>query len=146
VFVPKTAHTHTHTISMLSIHDVVFNNIHKQKQTPWPESVNELYRPSDRHLSENLVSTFADKECRVVSAADPLRQYSRLSRPESLLFLQSSSYCTHEAEWTPFRTHYLSENLIAPGMEPGTSGSVAKNSDHRGGIFNKIYPTSCPTL
>jgi hypothetical protein len=26
---------------------------------------------------------------------------------------------THEAEWTPFQTHYFSENLVAPGMEPG---------------------------
>jgi hypothetical protein len=27
--------------------------------------------------------------------------------------------CTHEAERTPFQTHYLSENLVAPGIEPG---------------------------
>jgi hypothetical protein len=26
----------------------------------------------------------------------------------------------HEAEWTPFPTHYFSENLVAPGIEPGT--------------------------
>jgi hypothetical protein len=26
--------------------------------------------------------------------------------------------CTHEAEWTPFRTHYFSENLVAPEIEP----------------------------
>jgi hypothetical protein len=43
------------------------------KQTQWPESSSELYRPSDRRLSEKLVSMFADRECRVVSAADPLR-------------------------------------------------------------------------
>jgi hypothetical protein len=47
-------------------------------------------------------------------------------RPESLLFLPS---CTHEAEWTPFQTHYFSENLVVPGIEPGTFGSVARNSD-----------------
>jgi hypothetical protein len=35
----------------------------------------------------------------------------------------------HEAEWTPFQTNY-SENLVAAGLEPGTSGSVASNSDH----------------
>jgi hypothetical protein len=28
--------------------------------------------------------------------------------------------CTHEAEWTPFQTHYFSENLVEPGVEPGT--------------------------
>jgi hypothetical protein len=22
----------------------------------------------------------------------------------------------HEAEWTPFQTHYFSENLVAPGI------------------------------
>jgi hypothetical protein len=25
----------------------------------------------------------------------------------------------HEAEWTPFQTHYSTENLIATGIEPG---------------------------
>jgi hypothetical protein len=27
--------------------------------------------------------------------------------------------CTHKAEWTPFQTHYFSENLVTPGIEPG---------------------------
>jgi hypothetical protein len=36
----------------------------------------------------------------------------------------------HEAEWTPFQTNYFSENLAAPGIKPGISGSVARNSDH----------------
>jgi hypothetical protein len=26
--------------------------------------------------------------------------------------------CTYEAEWTPFQTHYFSENLVAPGINP----------------------------
>jgi hypothetical protein len=34
------------------------------------------------------------------------------------------------SEWTPFQTHYFSENLVAPEIEPGISGSVARNSDH----------------
>jgi hypothetical protein len=38
--------------------------------------------------------------------------------------------CTIEAEWTPFQTHYFSEKLVMLGIEPGTSGSVARNSDH----------------
>jgi hypothetical protein len=36
----------------------------------------------------------------------------------------------HEAEWTPFQTQYFSENLAGPGIEPETSGYVARNSDH----------------
>jgi hypothetical protein len=27
--------------------------------------------------------------------------------------------CTHEAEWTPFQTHYFSENRVVLGIEPG---------------------------
>jgi hypothetical protein len=34
----------------------------------------------------------------------------------------------HEAEWTPFQTYYFSENLVALGIEPRASGSVAMNS------------------
>jgi hypothetical protein len=34
------------------------------------------------------------------------------------------------AEWTPFQNHYFSENLVAPGIEPGTSGSVTRDCDH----------------
>jgi hypothetical protein len=33
----------------------------KNKQTPWPESGSELYRPSHRRLSAKLVPTFADR-------------------------------------------------------------------------------------
>jgi hypothetical protein len=63
---------------------------HLIKQTPWPESASELYRPCDRRLSAKLVPTFANRGCRVVSASDP---YSLIlfSRPEPLLFLPSSS-------------------------------------------------------
>jgi hypothetical protein len=32
--------------------------------------------------------------------------------------------CTHKAEWTPFQTHYFSENLAVLGIEPVTSGSI----------------------
>jgi hypothetical protein len=28
--------------------------------------------------------------------------------------------CTHESEWTLFQTHDFSENLVAPGFEPGS--------------------------
>jgi hypothetical protein len=26
---------------------------------------------------------------------------------------------THEAEWTPFQTHYFSDNLVTLGIDPG---------------------------
>jgi hypothetical protein len=36
----------------------------------------------------------------------------------------------HKAKWTLFQTRYFSENLIAPEIETGTSGTVDGNSDH----------------
>jgi hypothetical protein len=31
---------------------------------------------------------------------------------------------------SPFQTHYFSENLVKPEIEPGAYGSVARNSDY----------------
>jgi hypothetical protein len=45
--------------------------------SPWPESVSELYRPSDRRLSAKLLPNFADRGCHVVSVTDP---YGRILR------------------------------------------------------------------
>jgi hypothetical protein len=56
----------------------------QNKQTPWSDSVSELYRPSDRRLTAKLVPTFADRGCHVVSVMDP---YSRI-----LGFLDQSRY------------------------------------------------------
>jgi hypothetical protein len=47
----------------------------KHKKIPWPESVSELYQPSDRCLSANLVPTSADRACHVISVMD---HYSRI--------------------------------------------------------------------
>jgi hypothetical protein len=55
----------------------------------------------------------------VVSVTDPhgrILGSLDLSRYFSIKLLLS---CTHEAEWTPFQTHYFSENLVALGIEPG---------------------------
>jgi hypothetical protein len=43
----------------------------RKQQDPWSESASELYRPSDRRLSEKLVPTFADRGQHVVSVTDP---------------------------------------------------------------------------
>jgi hypothetical protein len=51
-----------------------------------------------------------------------LRPWSRLSRPKPLLCISSKQLlnCTHEAEWTLFRAHYFSENLVAFRIAPET--------------------------
>jgi hypothetical protein len=43
----------------------------KVLQKKWPKFASELYRPSDRCLSANLVPTFAGGGCHMVSMMDP---------------------------------------------------------------------------
>jgi hypothetical protein len=51
------------------------------------------------------------------------------SRPEPLLVYSSSSSIELTRLSGPRSRHYYSENLVAPGIEPETSVSVARNSD-----------------
>jgi hypothetical protein len=51
-------------------------------------------------------------------------------------FFQVAPQLSSEAEWTTFQTHCFSENLEAPGIEPGTSESVASPD-----ITRTVYPT-----
>jgi hypothetical protein len=56
----------------------------------------------------------------------------------NLSFLDRSRYFSfkklliyaHEAEKTPFLSHCYAKNMVAPGIEPVTSGSAARNSDN----------------
>jgi hypothetical protein len=81
--------------------------------------VSERTIPTERPPPVGELQTFADRRCHVVSVTV---LYGRI-----LGFLDQSRYfsfrvaphCTHEAEWTPFQTHYFSENLVALGIEPG---------------------------
>jgi hypothetical protein len=83
---------------------------------PWPESASKLFLPNDRLLAAKLVPTFADRGCYVVSVTHCCgRILGFLYRSRYFIFQVSP----HEAEWTPFQTHCFSENLVAPGMEPG---------------------------
>jgi hypothetical protein len=66
----------------------------------------------------------------VVSVTDPYGRILGLLDRRRYFSIKYLLSCTHEAEWTPFQTHYFSENVVEPGIGPGTSGSVAKNSDH----------------
>jgi hypothetical protein len=89
---------------------------------PWPESASELYRPSDRRL---LVK-FQFLRIEVVPwSAQRLSRPYRFSRPEPLLFLSSSS----SVELTRL-SGPRSRPTPSQRIEPGTSGSVARNSDH----------------
>jgi hypothetical protein len=47
----------------------------------------------------------------------------------SSYFLEIAPQLSSREEWAPIQTHYFSENLAAPRIEPGTSEFVARNSD-----------------
>jgi hypothetical protein len=61
---------------------------------------------------------FADRGCRVISAADP---YDRIIDTLDLsrhFFFQVAPHL-YLRDWTPFQTHYFSENMVVPGIESG---------------------------
>jgi hypothetical protein len=89
-----------------------------------------LYRQSDRRLSAKLVPTFADRGCHVVIVTDPYGRILGFIDWSRYFFFQVAPQLYSEAEQTPIQTHYFSENLVALGIEPGTSESVARNSGH----------------
>jgi hypothetical protein len=90
-----------------------------------------LYWPRCRHLSVKLVQTPVS---RMVSSGQHIGSQRSLvsvfyTETATFLFKYLLRY-PHEAEWTSFQTHCFSESLVVPGMEPGTSESVARNSNH----------------
>jgi hypothetical protein len=55
----------------------------------------------------------------VVGATDPYGRILGSLDRNRYFFFQVLLSCTHEAEWMiPFQTHYFSENLVSPGIEP----------------------------
>jgi hypothetical protein len=78
-----------------------------KKQTPWPQSTSELYRPSDRRLLAKLVPNVADRECHVVSVTDP---YCRI-----LAFLDGA------ATFLSSSTSVVITRLSGPRSSPTTS-------------------------
>jgi hypothetical protein len=104
---------------------ILSNGTNKTKQTPWPLSASELYRPSDRRLSTKLVPTFADRGCRVVSATDP---YGRI-----LGFLNRCRYFFFQVAPQLYSRGWavlVLRKSGSSGNRTRTSGSVARNFDH----------------
>jgi hypothetical protein len=69
-----------------------------------------------------LVPTSVDRGCHEVSATDP--------HVHILGFLDRSRYYFFQLALPLFQAQYLSQNLVAPGIEPGNCDSVARNSAH----------------
>jgi hypothetical protein len=56
--------------------------------------------------------------CCVVSATYSYARNLGVLDGISYCFFQVAPQLYSEDEWNPFETHYFSENLVAPGIEP----------------------------
>jgi hypothetical protein len=84
-------------------------------------------------VGEVSANFFADRGCHVVSVTDPYgRILDFLDRRRSFSSKQFLSCTrTHEAEWTPVPDSLLLRKSGSAGKRTRTSGSVARNSDHK---------------
>jgi hypothetical protein len=81
--------------------------------------------PTERPPLVGEVPTIADRGVlRGRGVTDPHAVFPAFLDGSRYFSIKQLLRYTHEAEWTPFQTHYFSENLVAPGIEPGSSGFV----------------------
>jgi hypothetical protein len=97
---------------------------------PWSECARELYRPSYRCLSANLVPTFVDRGCHVVSVTDSYgRILGFLDRSRYFFFLVAPQF--YSRGWVdPDPDPVLLRKFGSVGNRARASGSVARKSDH----------------
>jgi hypothetical protein len=88
------------------------------QQTQWPESASELHRPSDRLLSAKLVPFSADRGASCSQrGGSPTAVISVIDRSRYLFFQVAPQL--YSRGWVdPVQTHFFSENLVAPGLDP----------------------------
>jgi hypothetical protein len=100
------------------------------KKTPWPEPASELYRPSDRRLSAKLVLTFADRGCHVVSVTEPHGRILGFLDRSRYFFFQVAPELYSRGCVDTVPDSLLLRKSGSAGNWTGTSGSLAKSSDH----------------
>jgi hypothetical protein len=90
----------------------------------------ELYRLSDRRLSEKLVPSLADRGCRVVSATNPPTVVNFGILDRSPYFFEIAPQLSSRGWVDPVPDPALLRKSGSAGNQTRTSGSVARNSDH----------------
>jgi hypothetical protein len=76
-------------------------------------------RPNNRRLSAKLVPTFSERGCHMVSVTDPYGRNLDFLDRSRYVFFQVAAQLYSRGWVAPFQTHYLSDNLVALGFEPG---------------------------
>jgi hypothetical protein len=110
--------------------------MHTKIDIPYNKKKKKLRGLSPRTNYTNLATLSATlvpilrRGCHVVSVTDPCGRILGFLDRSRYFFFQVSPQLYSRGEWTPFQAHYFSENLVAPEIEPWSSGSVARNSDH----------------
>jgi hypothetical protein len=112
------------------------------KQIPWPNSASDLCQPSDRRLSAKLVPNFADRGCHIVSVTDPYgRIFGFLDRSRCFFFQVAPQL--YSRGWVdPVPNPLVSRKSVSAGNRTRTPGTVARNSDRRGGHIQMKWDTS----
>jgi len=105
----------------------------KSNKSSGATALQDLGRQSGRCRSAKLVPTFADRGVSCGQRNGSPRPLISVYRTWiATYFIQvalNGPHKAHESECTPFQTPCHPENLIAPGIEPETSVSVARNPD-----------------
>jgi hypothetical protein len=104
------------------------SKIQSSKQTPWPESESEQYRPSDGCLSTKLVPTFADWGCCTVGATNPYGHILGFLDRSHYYFFQEAPQLDSWGWEDPAPDPSLLWKSGSTGNRTRTSGSVAWNS------------------
>jgi hypothetical protein len=77
-----------------------------------------------------IVPTFVDRLCYMVSATDPSAVNSSLIDRSRYFSFKYLIYL-HDAEGTPIQTHYLTESVVAPGWPRDTPLSTKVDTKFR---------------
>jgi hypothetical protein len=106
-------------------------------KTAWSESASDLYRPSDRRLSEKLVPIFwitekhfEDWRCPVICVTDPYGRILSFIDRSHYFFFQLAPHLYSRGWADPVPDPLLLRKSGCAGNRIRTSGSVHRISDH----------------
>jgi hypothetical protein len=97
---------------------------HQYKQSSWPQSVSEIFRPIYHRLSAKLVPSLANRVYLLVSATDPFLDRSRY------FFFQVSPQLYSRGWMVPVTDPLPLRKSGSAGNRTQTSESVARNRDN----------------